>query len=393
MREDALDVDLLDPLEDGSSSIPESVLPELIIPLALGSGDLAQRIEQFAGAKRYFVPAQPLQSAAEALQKAGIDAEFGGFLWNTDRDGTRLGTSKTPTNEGRGIWVWSYLYNVISKDQKYLDTAKRSVDLILKSRPEGDRLWPSRLTREGEPDAPADTTIYGDLDEPDLQAIRQVGLPFWLAGGYGSREKLQQALACGAAGVQVGSVFALAEESGMKSAYRTAILKEIKKGTEDAALVKTTLFSPTGFPFKVVQLRDTVADEAVFAARPRVCDLGILQQRGLSLPAADGIRCDDHSLNDSMWIAFQHMAVHECTWVAFVCVADNILGVAFCLTTQFPLSTGWEPGASATTQIGFLDICNDLVWGHLKERFLQRFVSTYRQIVLNFARINQATIL
>ena len=36
--------------------------------------------------------------------------------------------------------------------------------------------------------------IYGPEDEPDLQAIRQVGLPFWLAGGYGSREKLQQAL-------------------------------------------------------------------------------------------------------------------------------------------------------------------------------------------------------
>lgn len=97
------------------------------------------------------------------MEKYVIDAEFGGFLWNTDRDGTRLGTSKTPTNEGRGIWVWSYLYNVISKEPKYLDVAKRSVDLILKSRPEGDTLWPSRLTREGGPDAPADTTIYGDL--------------------------------------------------------------------------------------------------------------------------------------------------------------------------------------------------------------------------------------
>ena len=56
------------------------------------------------------------------MEKYVIDAEFGGFLWNTDRDGTRLGTSKTPTNEGRGIWVWSYLYNVLSREQKYLDT-------------------------------------------------------------------------------------------------------------------------------------------------------------------------------------------------------------------------------------------------------------------------------
>jgi nitronate monooxygenase len=132
--------------------------------------------------------------------------------------------------------------------------------------------------------------IYGPEDEPDLQAIRQVGRPFWLAGGYGSREKLGQALAAGATGVQVGSAFALAEESGMKSIYRSAILNELKKGTDDSRLVLTTLFSPTGFPFKVVQLEDTLADDAVYAARLRVCDIGLLQQRGLSKPAADGTR-------------------------------------------------------------------------------------------------------
>ncbi len=132
--------------------------------------------------------------------------------------------------------------------------------------------------------------IYGPEDEPDLQAIRQVGRPFWLAGGYGSREKLEQALAAGATGVQVGSVFALAEESGMKSTYRSAILHELKKGTDDSGLVLTTLFSPTGFPFKVVQLDDTLANDAVYADRLRVCDIGLLQQRGLSKPAGDGTR-------------------------------------------------------------------------------------------------------
>jgi nitronate monooxygenase len=142
---------------------------------------------------------------------------------------------------------------------------------------------PMKTDSKGQP-------IYSEKDEPDLQAIRQVGLPFWLAGGYGSREKLQLALATGATGVQVGSVFALTEESGMKPAYRTAILNELKKGTDEAALVQTTLFSPTGFPFKVVQLNDTLANEAVYAARPRVCDLGLLQQRGLSKPDADGTR-------------------------------------------------------------------------------------------------------
>ncbi len=132
--------------------------------------------------------------------------------------------------------------------------------------------------------------IYGAQDEPDLLAIRQVGRPFWLAGGYGSHVKLEQALAAGAVGIQAGSIFALTEESGMKPAYRSAILNELKKGTDEAALVHTTLFSPTGFPFKVVQLPGTLADRTVFSDRRRVCDLGLLQQQGLSKPAADGSR-------------------------------------------------------------------------------------------------------
>jgi nitronate monooxygenase len=142
---------------------------------------------------------------------------------------------------------------------------------------------PMRTDGEGQP-------IYGVQDEPDLQAVRQVGLPFWLAGGYGSRERFRHALAGGATGVQVGSSFALAQESAMKPGYRSAILDQIKNGVDDATLVKTTLFSPTGFPFKVVQLEDTVANESVYAARRRVCDLGLLHRIGLGKPAADGTR-------------------------------------------------------------------------------------------------------
>jgi NAD(P)H-dependent flavin oxidoreductase YrpB (nitropropane dioxygenase family) len=142
---------------------------------------------------------------------------------------------------------------------------------------------PLKVDEKGQP-------VYSGLDEPDLEAIKRVGLPFWLAGGYGSREKLQQALAHGAAGIQMGTIFALAEESGMKPAYRNAILQELKKGTDEAALVQTTLFSPTGFPFKVVQLKDTLADDMVYSGRPRVCDIGLLQQRGLGKPDAAGTR-------------------------------------------------------------------------------------------------------
>lgn len=132
--------------------------------------------------------------------------------------------------------------------------------------------------------------IYGAQDMADIAAIRAVGLPFWLAGGYNSREKLEHARTMGATGVQVGSIFGLAEESGMRPEYRTAILNEMRNGADDAALVRTTMVSPTGFAFKVVQLPETLSEPDVFERRNRVCDIGLLQQMGVSKPSEDGTR-------------------------------------------------------------------------------------------------------
>ncbi len=76
----------------------------------------------------------------------------------------------------------------------------------------------------------------------------------------------------------------------MRHEYRSAILNQIRMGAEDAALVRTTLFSPTGFPFKVVQLGGTLSEPEVYASRPRVCDIGLLKQLGFSRPDEDGLR-------------------------------------------------------------------------------------------------------
>ncbi|KAA3663550.1 MAG: nitronate monooxygenase [Chloroflexi bacterium] len=132
--------------------------------------------------------------------------------------------------------------------------------------------------------------IYSAKDEADMAAIREVGIPFWMAGGYGSKSKLKEAMAKGAKGVQVGTTFALAEESGMKPEYRTAVLAALKSGMDDAELVRTTTFSPTGFSFKVAQLTDTLADDDTYADRKRICDIGLLQQRGFGKPDEHGQR-------------------------------------------------------------------------------------------------------
>lgn len=116
-----------------------------------------------------------------------------------------------------------------------------------------------------------------------------MGLPFWLAGGYSSPEHVAQARAVGAVGVQVGSLFALAEESGLAEDLRRDALARLADGTLE---VRTDpLASPTGFPFKVATLPGTQSDEAVHQARPRLCDIGHLSVPFERAPGVLGYRC------------------------------------------------------------------------------------------------------
>jgi nitronate monooxygenase len=139
-----------------------------------------------------------------------------------------------------------------------------------------------QLNEVGEP-------IYGERDRVDLAKLRELGVPFWLAGGYGSAEKLREALAEGAAGVQVGTAFAFCEESGLSEKYKQAVLEGVADGT--ARVVTDPLASPTGFPFKVVRLDGSVSEAAVYAERPRVCDLGYLREAYRTAEGAIAYRC------------------------------------------------------------------------------------------------------
>lgn len=126
-----------------------------------------------------------------------------------------------------------------------------------------------QLSEEGEP-------VYGERDRVDLAKLRELNLPFWLAGGYGTPDKLQEALAAGAAGVQVGTVFAFCNESGLRDDYKHELLAKAFAGT---ARVRTDpIASPTNFPFKVAVLEGTVSEREDYLARPRICDLGYLRE-------------------------------------------------------------------------------------------------------------------
>jgi nitronate monooxygenase len=130
---------------------------------------------------------------------------------------------------------------------------------------------------------------YGERDSVDLQKIRELGLPFWLAGGYDSPEMLRRALADGAVGVQVGTAFAFCEESGLRDDYKAAIIDQVVAG--EVCVRTDPLASPTNFPFKVVRLAGTMSEPDVFAERPRICDLGFLREAYRTPDGAIGYRC------------------------------------------------------------------------------------------------------
>lgn len=131
--------------------------------------------------------------------------------------------------------------------------------------------------------------VYGPRDEPDLNVFRQLGRPFWLAGSYGSPERLCEALESGAAGIQVGTAFAFCDESGLRADLKSQVLDLARQGTID--VFTDPVASPTGFPFKIVQLPGSLSDVKLREERRRECDLGYLRHAFERADGSLGWRC------------------------------------------------------------------------------------------------------
>jgi NAD(P)H-dependent flavin oxidoreductase YrpB (nitropropane dioxygenase family) len=128
--------------------------------------------------------------------------------------------------------------------------------------------------------------VYGPRDAVDHAAMRDLGVPFWLAGGVGSPHGVAAAFAAGAAGVQVGTLFAFCAESGLTDQLKAAVLAAARADQIDVRTDPRA--SPTGYPFKVVSapgLPESTSDRA------RVCDLGYLRQAYLRPDGSIGHRC------------------------------------------------------------------------------------------------------
>ncbi len=153
-----------------------------------------------------------------------------------------------------------------------------------------------QLTSAGEP-------MYGTRDQIDLKQMSMLGKPFWLAGGYGSSEQLAAAQAAGATGIQAGTLFAFCEESGLTPNLKQRFLEQLLSTNGNGERTQSPVFtdphaSPTGFPFKVALLSETLSEAEHYANRPRICDLGYLRR---AYRASDGTihyRCPGEPIDD-----------------------------------------------------------------------------------------------
>ena len=158
--------------------------------------------------------------------------------------------------------------------------------LVIESPTAGGHNAPPRgklqLNAAGEP-------LYGERDQVNIADLRALGVPFWLAGGYGSAAKLREALDQGATGIQVGTAFAFSRESGMEADLKSRLIEQAMARTGE--VFTDPLASPTGFPFKVAQLEGTTSAANIYDQRNRICDLGYLREPYAAGDGQIGYRC------------------------------------------------------------------------------------------------------
>ncbi|CAN2039456.1 Oxygenase domain-containing protein [Candidatus Magnetomoraceae bacterium gMMP-15] len=133
------------------------------------------------------------------------------------------------------------------------------------------------------------TPQYSQKDIPNLTRIKDLGRPFWLAGGYSSSKKLKEALDLGANGIQVGTIFAFCNESGISPELKEKVLHQCINNK--LKVITDFQASPTGYPFKLIYLKNTITNLDKNKKRKRLCDLGYLRQLYCKDNSEIGYRC------------------------------------------------------------------------------------------------------
>ncbi|MDQ1347458.1 MAG: hypothetical protein QG573_829 [Acidobacteriota bacterium] len=225
------------------------------------------------------------QPAALSVPVTGVAAGDQGIEVRIGFDPAAIGTP--PLAKPLALPYFFPIISSVSLAQILLKRASGKVDgFIVEAPAAGGHNAPprgaARFDDSGQP-------LYGARDEVDLAKLRELGKPFWLAGSRGRPGALAEAQRLGAHGIQVGTAFAFSRESGLDPELRRAVIARVEEGI---AVVRTDpRASPTGFPFKVVDLPATLSEATVYEQRERVCNLGFLRSAYRREDGGVGYRC------------------------------------------------------------------------------------------------------
>lgn len=210
--------------------------------------------------------------------------------------------------------------------KRLLDKAGHIDGFIVEGPTAGGHNAPPRVggvfTERGEP-------VYGERDVCNLDSMAALGKPFYLAGGYGTPEGLQEALDSGAAGIQVGTPFALCQESGLIPSLKMRVLGHIARGTLD--VISSQTHSPTGLPFQTVNITGSLSHEDVYASRQRICDVGLLVEYYEREDGSLGQRCPAEPIED-----YVKKGGDPVNTAQRRCLCNGLLATAGCATIRHP---------------------------------------------------------
>jgi len=95
--------------------------------------------------------------------RGGYDKKLGGFMCELNDDGSVANDEKYIWYQGRGVWVYSFLYRHFGKDRRWLEVARRSKDFMVKHMYAGEGKWYERVRRDGTGAGGLGENVYGWL--------------------------------------------------------------------------------------------------------------------------------------------------------------------------------------------------------------------------------------
>jgi mannose/cellobiose epimerase-like protein (N-acyl-D-glucosamine 2-epimerase family) len=93
----------------------------------------------------------------------GFDEELGGFMCMLNDDGSVADDEKYIWYQGRALWVYSFLYNNMGQEPRFLEIAQKTRDFMVKYMRAENGTWLERVHRNGSLKEGVSDNIYGWL--------------------------------------------------------------------------------------------------------------------------------------------------------------------------------------------------------------------------------------